>query len=341
VTAPPALRSAVVGVGHLGRFHARVHAELPDLDLRYVVDVDPRRARDAARQHGGEPRTDPRDILADVDLVSIVTPTTTHHAVARDFLDAGVSVLLEKPMTATVEQADELIRLARERGARLQVGHIERFNPAYRAVRDLLRYPLFIECHRLGPYPFRSTDVSVVLDLMIHDLDLILDLAGGPPDSLEAVGVPILSKGTDIANARLRFPAADGPGCIANVTASRVSPKPLRRLRVFQPDAYVSMDFLAKKVWTFKPRGRLEPADVARLADLPPDQAFGELLDVQPMDIEPADALLEELRAFAAAVRGDAPVPVPGEQGRRALALAADIDADIARRLARHRPDPD
>ncbi|MFO7899554.1 MAG: Gfo/Idh/MocA family oxidoreductase [Planctomycetota bacterium] len=331
------LRTAVVGVGRLGSFHARVHAELPEADLRYVVDVDADRAGRAAGEHGGRPATDHREIIDEVDAVSIATPTSCHHEIARAFLEAGVSVLVEKPMTVTVGEADELIAIAADRGATLQVGHIERFNPAYRAIRDVLHQPAFIECHRLSPYPFRSTDVSVVLDLMIHDLDLILDVAGVEPDSVEGAGIPILSQGTDIANARLRFRTPTGrPGCIANVTASRVSPRSMRRLRVFQPDAYISMDFLVRKVHIFRRRDDVDLSaapeeELAALAAMPPEAAFGRLLKVRSLDLSDTDALRDEVRAFLRAVLDGSEPPVTGEHGRRALALAVEIDRDIQR----------
>ena len=335
------IRAAVVGAGHLGKFHARVYSEIPDVDLRYVVDIDRARARQVAGEYGAEARADYKGILGEVDIASIATPTTTHHEIARAFLEAGVSVLVEKPMTTTVEQADDLIRLAEARpGVKLQVGHIERFNPAYRAIRDYVREPAFIECHRLSPYSFRSTDVSVVLDLMIHDLDLILDIAGTAPASVEAAGVTILSPSTDIANARLRFDRPDGaPGCIANVTASRVSPKPMRRLRVFQSDAYISMDFLEKTVHVFRKKeegdlGGPAAEQMAAVAKMPAGAALGQLLDIRQMDIAQTDALMDEISAFVRAVRDDTAPPVTGEHGRRALALAVAIDENIQQFLA-------
>ena len=340
-----ALRTAVIGVGRLGGFHARVHTELDEADLRFVVDVDADRAAKAAADRGCEPKTDYREIVDQVDAVSIATPTSCHHEIAKAFLEAGVSVLLEKPMTVTVEQADDLIDTAEKHRAALQVGHIERFNPAYRAIRDVLHQPAFIECHRLSPYPFRSTDISVVLDLMIHDLDLILDIAGGEPDSIEGAGIAILSEGTDIANARLRFASQDdGPGCVANVTASRISPASMRRLRVFQPDSYISMDFLERKVYIFRKRddwdvSAASESDMAALAAMPPEAAFGRLLKVRALDLSETDALRDEVRAFLRAVLEGGPPPVTGEQGRRALALAVDIEDDIRRFLGtRARP---
>ena len=329
------LRAAVVGVGHLGRSHARVYSEMAGVELCHLIDIDPARAAEAAEAWGGEALTDHGEILGKVDIVSVVTPTTTHHEIARDFLDAGASVLVEKPMTTTVAQADDLIQLANERGTKLQVGHIERFNPAYLAICNYLRNPAFIECHRLSPYSFRSTDVSVVLDLMIHDLDLILDVAGAPAASAEAAGVAILSPNTDIANARLRFNTPEGkPGCVANVTASRISPKPMRRLRVFQPDAYISMDFLEKKVYVFRKKegfdvAKATPEQLAAAASMPKELVLGKLLDVRTIDLGPIDALEQELGAFVDAVRNDTQPLVTGEHGRRALALAVAIDENI------------
>lgn len=339
ITKPP-LRAAVIGVGHLGRFHVRVYSELPDVELRYVVDIDPVRAASAAKRYRGEPLTDYREILGKVDIASVVTPTHAHHPIARDLLDTGTSVLLEKPMAMTVAEADDLINVARKRGATLQVGHIERFNPAYRSARELIREPVFIECHRLAPYAFRGTDVSVVLDLMIHDLDLILDfVAGYPSPSIEAVGVAVLSGSTDLANARLRFSGPSGrTECIANLTASRISPAPMRRLRVFQSDLYVSIDFMQKKVYVFRKKDgidptRLDPEQLATLAGLSADLALGQLMDIREIDVGGADPLRDELSAFVAAVRNGSPPHVTGEHGRRALATAVEIDREIQRFL--------
>ncbi len=336
MSAQTELRVAVIGVGHLGKFHARVYSQMPGVKLCYVVDIDPGHAGPVAAEYGAQPVHDHRQILREVDAVSIVTPTTCHHEIACAFLEAGVSVLVEKPMTISVEQADDLIRLAAKTGAKLQVGHIERFNPAYLAIRDHLLNPAFIECHRLSPYSFRSTDVSVVVDLMIHDLDLILDIAGVPAVSVEAAGVSVLSKSTDIANARLRFHTPEGqPGCVANVTASRISPKPMRRLRVFQPDAYISMDFLEKKVYIFRKK---EGFDILRArtaaASLSREHLLGQLVDIRHLDFAQSDALQSEIAAFIAAVRDNTAPPVTGEHGRRALALAVAIDQDIQRFIA-------
>ena len=329
------LKAAVIGAGHLGTFHCRVLSELPGVELCYVVDTDLDRAQQATSRYGGTPLPTYTDILSDVDIVSVVTPTTAHHAVAVDFIEAGVNVLVEKPITATVDEADDLIARAARNGVKLQVGHIERFNPAFRAIRDELRSPAFIECHRLSPYNFRSTDVSVVLDLMIHDLDLILDITGAPVESIEAAGTTILSNSTDIANARLRFQSPDGePGCVANVTASRVSLTPMRRLRVFQADSYFSIDFLEKTVRVFRKKpdfdiAKTDPAQLAKIARLSGELALGQLIDIQSLSVDQADALKDEVESFITAVRTDTPPVVTGEHGRRALALAAAIESDV------------
>ena len=342
MTSNSTLKAAVVGAGHLGTFHCRVFSELPGVELRYVVDSDLDRAQQAAGRYGGKPLAACVDILGDVDVVSVVTPTTAHHAVAAEFINAGVSVLVEKPITTTVEEADDLIALAARNGVVLQVGHIERFNPAFRAIRDELHSPAFIESHRLSPYSSRSTDVSVVLDLMIHDLDLILDITGAPVESIEAAGATILSNTTDIANARLRFQSQDGcHGCVANVTASRVSLTPMRRLRVFQADSYISIDFLEKavRVCRKKPHfdiAKADPAEFAKIAKLSGELALGQLIDIRSLDVDPADALKDEVESFLTAVRTDAPPVVTGEHGRRALVLATAIESDVRSFLDQH-----
>ena len=325
------LRVAVIGAGHLGKFHARAYSQMEGVSLEYVVDARPERAAAVAHDFGGKPESDFTKIISEVDAVSVVTPTVTHHEVARPFLEAGISVLLEKPMTATVAEADDLIETAALNGAKLQIGHIERFNPAYLAVHPLVNKPAFIECHRLSPYSFRSTDVSVVLDLMIHDLDLVLDLAGALPSTTEGAGVPILSKGIDLANARLKF----STGCIANITASRVSPKPMRRLRVFQPDSYVSMDFLEKKVYVFRKKEQFDLAKAQlAIADIPKEHLLGKLVDIRQLELPQADALQQEISSFVAAVRNDTEPEVTGEHGRRALIVAVAIEQDIQRFIA-------
>jgi len=232
------IRAAVVGVGYLGRFHAQKYAQLPECSLVGVVDSEPAAATRVAAELQVAAFGDYRALLGKVDAVSVVTPTPTHYDIACAFLESGAHVLVEKPITETTEQAERLIGVARQCGRVLQVGHLERFNPAILAAESLLTRPRFIECHRLAPFRERGTDVNVVLDLMIHDIDLVQMIVGSPVTSLEAIGTPVFSSAIDIANARLRFDS----GCVANVTASRVSLKTERKLRVFRDDAYLSID---------------------------------------------------------------------------------------------------
>ncbi len=309
------LRAAVIGVGYLGRFHAQKYAALPDVELVGVVDAHPETAGRVAAELGVPAFTDYRELLGAtprVDLVSVASTTETHHAVARDCLAAGVHVLAEKPITVTVAQADELIALADAKTLVLQVGHLERFNPAWLAVKDKIRRPVFIEAHRMAPFKARGIDVSVVLDLMIHDLDLILPLVGSPLADLRASGVSVLTDGIDIANARLEF----ANGCVANLTASRTSTASLRRLRVFQHHEYISIDFGERRIGISRKREALIEGE-------PP-------LDTETFQQPPGDALMTEIQAFVDAVRRGARPVVSGREGRDALAVALDIDRMIA-----------
>jgi predicted dehydrogenase len=315
------LRAAVIGVGYLGRFHAQKYAALAaagDVELVGVVDAHPETAQRVARELGVAAYTDHCELLGGnapcVDLVSVASTTETHHAVARDCLTAGVHVLAEKPITVTVDQADELIALADAKRLVLQVGHLERFNPAWLAARDRIARPVFIEAHRMAPYKPRGIDVSVVLDLMIHDLDLVLPLVDAPPVDLRAAGVSVLTDGIDIANARIEF----ANGCVANLTASRTSTASLRRLRVFQHHEYISVDFGERRVGISRKREALVEGE-------PP-------LDSEAFRQPAGDALMTEIRAFVAAVRNGTPPVVSGREGRDALAVALEIDRMIAGR---------
>lgn len=315
------LRAAVIGVGYLGRFHAQKYASLPDVELVGVVDAHPETARRVAGELGVAAFTDYRELLgapgskgAKVDLVSVASTTETHHAVARDRLAAGVYVLVEKPITVTVAQADELIALADAKKLVLQVGHLERFNPAWLAVKDKIKRPVFIEAHRMAPFKARGIDVSVVLDLMIHDLDLILPLVGSPVTDLRASGVSVLTDGIDIANARIEF----ANGCVANLTASRTSTASLRRLRVFQHHEYISVDFGDRRIGISKRRDALVEGE--------------EPIDTETVQQPPGDALMTEIVAFVAAVRDGTKPVVSGREGRDALAIALEIDRMIAAR---------
>ena len=309
----PTLRVGVVGVGHIGRSHARVYSELPGAQLTAVFDLDPAAAGGvvAAGTGGGAAArvcASLEEFAGLVDAATVATPTPTHFPVARFLLESGKHVLVEKPVTETTAEARALSALAHARGGVLQVGHIERFNPAFGALETLLTRPRFIESHRLSPYPNRSTDIGVVLDLMIHDLEIILHLVRAPVESVDAVGVPVLSRGEDIANARLRF--ADG--CVANVTASRISPERMRKIRVFQEDAYLSLDYGAQTGEVYR-RGA---GGITREA----------------VEIERDEPLRRELASFLATIRqGPGAQPkVSGPQAAAALELALEITARIA-----------
>jgi predicted dehydrogenase len=282
-----------------------VWAAVPGARLVGVSDADPGRAAEVAAGHGGRAYAEAEALLADVDVVSVAAPTASHHAIARRALELGRDVLLEKPMTATLEEADDLVALAAERGAILQVGHIERFNPATEALLSAGKGARFVEVHRLGSFSPRSLDVDVVLDLMIHDLDIVLALDGSEPVQIEAVGVPVLTPRVDIANARLRFAS----GLIANLTASRVSQEKVRKFRVFAPRTYVSADFTARE------------AEVYRLEDDAGRPRIASTRQGAP-DREP---LRLQVEAFVRAVRERSRPVVSAEDGRRALALAHAI----------------
>jgi predicted dehydrogenase len=297
------LKAAVVGVGYLGRFHAAKYAAHPGAELVAVVDLDAERARAIGGELGVAALTDHRALAGRVDCASIAVPTNFHYEVARDLLAAGIDVLVEKPVTTGVEEAKSLVELA-VRGERvLQVGHLERFNPAVLALDGLVTQPRFIECHRLAPFTERGTDVDVVLDLMIHDLDVILSMVPSAVRSVEAVGVPVLTPSVDIANARIRF----ANGCIANVTASRVSLKRERKLRIFQPDAYLAVDYGERRV---------------RICRREPDADGQAALVIEDREVPEGDALESEIDAFLRAVRERQPPPVSGWDGLRALEVA-------------------
>ncbi len=301
-----AVRVGVVGVGHLGRHHARILGAMEGAELVGVVDTIAARADEVAAATRAPALTDYRDLFDRVDAVSIAVPTELHRDVAMPFLERGIGVLVEKPMARTLAEADELIAAANASGATLAVGHTERYNPAVHAVLPLVTSPRFIEVHRLGVFPERSLDIDVVFDLMIHDLDIILALVKAEPTSIEAVGVPVLTDKYDIANARLRF----STGCIANVTASRISKERVRKIRFFQPDAYVSIDYAEQEVEGY----RLKRRDGQR-----PEIQGGKL------SVTREEPLKRELTDFVQAVRDKRAPLVSGEDGLRALKLAQAI----------------
>jgi predicted dehydrogenase len=311
MTSPASLRVAVIGVGHLGRHHARILSGLPGASLVGVVDAKPDRAAEIAAACGSRAFTDCRDLIGQVDAVSIAVPTEAHLDTALAFLERGIPVLVEKPIARSVEEADRLIAAADARDTVLAVGHTERFNPAVAAASPHLHDPRFIEVHRLGTFPERSLDIDVVFDLMIHDLDIVLSLVGADVASIEAVGVPVLTGRVDIANARLRFEN----GCIANITASRISRERVRKIRFFQPDAYVSIDYAAQEVEMYR---------LVRGAGVRPGIEGGKL------DVLREEPLARELSDFLGAVREHRQPLVTGRDGRRALALAARVTERMA-----------
>ena len=303
------LRVGVVGVGYLGQHHARIYASMSGVKLVGVADANRDRAAEIAARHGVAAFEDHRQLLGSVDAVSVATPTVSHRLVASDFLREGVAVLIEKPMAASLPEADDLMATAGRSGALLAVGHTERFNPAVRALRDRARDPRFIEVHRLGTFPGRSLDVDVVLDLMIHDIDLVLALTGGAAvQSLDAVGVNALTRRVDIANARFRLAG----GCVANLTASRISTGKVRKVRVFTRDAYISCDCADQTLEHFALRRGSDPA-------APPS-----IVRETPAIIKD-EPLARELRAFVAAASEGDRFEVDGAAGRQALAVALAV----------------
>jgi predicted dehydrogenase len=304
---PEQIKTAVIGVGHLGQAHARIHASLEAVDLVAVCDTDEARGRKIAEAYNTRFVADCRDILGAVEAVSVATPTVNHCDITCACLEAGVHVLVEKPISRTLAEADAMIQLAEAKGLVLQVGHIERFNPAFVALQKQITRPLFFEAHRMGIFTPRSLDIDVVMDLMVHELDIISTLVQSEVVKLEAVGIPILTPKVDLANARLEF--ADG--CIANITASRVSGERLRKLRIFQPNEYYSLDYAEQQVGMAK----LAPAKTAGLL---PDITAGAL------KVEKREPLLVEIESFISAVRAKRAPVVTGRNGRRALALAIE-----------------
>ncbi len=306
------IKVAVVGVGHLGKWHADKYAACADCELVAVVDSDAGLAREIAAQHGAEAFQDYRDLFSSVDAISLVVPTSLHYKIGREFLEAGIHCLIEKPLTETVDEADTLVKIARDKGLVLQVGHIERFNSVMQGIRERLHRPQFIESTRLAPFTLRATDVSVILDLMIHDIDLILDLVDSPLSRISASGISVLSNTIDIANARLEFENH----CVANVTASRISRKRERKLRIFQKDAYLSADLQDKLL------------AVNRKGETDNPEGFKDITHEEIRFVD-NDALNLEVLDFINAIKtGDRP-QVSGEDGRRALQTAIAITTQI------------
>jgi predicted dehydrogenase len=300
------LRVGVVGVGHIGSNHARIYSELPKADLVAILDIDPARADEIGGRYKIKVAASLNEFAGMVDAASIATPTSAHFSIARDLLAQGKHLLIEKPITEKTSDARELAEMAAEKGLVLQVGHVERFNPVLSALEQRLTHPRFIEAHRLSPYPNRSTEIGVVLDLMIHDLEIILHLVNSAVENIDAVGVPVLSRGEDIANARLRF--ADG--CIANITSSRISPERMRKIRVFQEDAYLSLDYQGQSGEIYR-------------------RVNGQITR-EPVAIEKEEPLWQQLTSFVdCALTGGEP-RVSGSHAAAALELAVEITRRIA-----------
>jgi predicted dehydrogenase len=311
------IRVGVVGVGALGQHHARVYASLPDAELIGVVDAIPGRAEEIARPLGTKVFSSYQDLFGKVDAVSIATPTILHAEIGERLLKEGIHVLVEKPIAHTLEDADRLIRAAEANGRVLQVGHLERFNPAVVELRKIVRRPRFFEAHRMGLFSPRSLDIDVILDLMIHDLDIICLLVPSPVSYVSAVGIAILTNRIDIANARIHFE----DGCVANVTASRVSMEKIRKLRLFQKQEYISLDYTRQDVAVFSLKHK-------------PGSPIPEIVN-QQLAPEKKEPLQLELISFLNAARGKGPVECSGEEGRKALALALQILAQAEKAQAR------
>jgi predicted dehydrogenase len=307
------IRTAVIGVGYLGRFHAQKYASLPNSQLVGIADPSGAARSAVGAELEVAAHEDYRELLGKVDAVSIVTPTPSHFEVAKAFLEAGASVLVEKPMTVTIAEGEGLIEIAARLKRTLQVGHLERFNAAVLAVQPTLTIPRFIESARLAPFKHRGTDVDVVLDLMIHDIDLILSIVRSPVVSVDAIGSSVFSKEIDIANARLRF----ANGCVANATASRVSLKTERKLRLFQDDAYLSLDLQQKILTVIRKGNGVGPDGMPQVA-------------IDENTYEQGDALKSEIEAFLDAVASGGPPPVTGEDGLLALRTAVSIAEQVA-----------
>jgi predicted dehydrogenase len=299
------LKVAVMGVGHMGSLHARVYSQLEKTTLIGICDADRTTAEKISQSYGCKIFSSPEEAVEQVDAVSIATPTMFHFDVAKLFLSKGKHVLIEKPITNTAEEAYELVKIAQENECVLQVGHIERFNPVLTALEERLTRPRFIEAHRLSPYPGRSTDIGVIMDLMIHDIEIILHLVNSPVKSVEAVGVPVLSKAEDIANARIRFEN----GCIANITTSRISPEKLRKIRVFQDDAYLSLDY------------QKQTGEIYR--------KIGEQIIREAIPVIKDEPLKRELESFADCCLQRRSPLVSGMHAARALQLATEISRQV------------
>lgn len=305
------IKIAVIGAGKLGSRHAEVYSKLPGVELVGVCDILEHRAKESAHHCKTKAYKNHRELLGLVDAASIVVPSPVHHKISKEFLEHNVNLMIEKPITTTLDEADDLLSVAGQRGLMIQVGHIERFNSAYRAIKNIIKVPRFIECHRLGPYDTRTIDVGVTLDLMIHDIDIVMDLVKSPIKYVDAVGASILSKTEDIANARIRFENHS----VCNLTASRVTKDVVRKIRIFQDDAYISIDYV-------KQEAAIHTKENSNIHH-------------RIIDIKKSDSLKEELSDFVDCIRQKKQPLVSGQEGRAALALALEVQRQIQEQQAK------
>ncbi len=303
------IRTGVIGVGYLGKYHTDKYASLDEAELVGVMDINSTRAQEVAKRYGCKAFSELSPLLEQIEAVSVVVPTVAHYEVAKACLKRGIHVLLEKPIATSLDEAEELIALAKEKDVILQIGHLERFNPAVMALFPQLKNPLFIESDRLSPFPERGTDVNVVLDLMVHDLDIILAAVPASLQEIRAVGVPVVSSNVDIANVRLEFKS----GCVANLTASRISDKQMRKIRIFQEDTYFSLDYVKSELNIFKRKGIS--------------------ISKEHLSFPKGDPLKREIGAFLHAAKEEASPVVSGEEGLRVLEVALAINEQIKKRL--------
>jgi len=329
------LKIAVIGTGHLGKEHARIYSEIPEVNLVGVVDVNKSVGEAVAKRCNTKYYSSFKEILNKIDAASVVVPTKSHYEITKALLKNGIHVLVEKPMTGTVSEAEELIKLSQQNSTILQPGYIERFNPALEAIQKLDISLKFMECHRLSPFTFRSADIGVVLDLMIHDIDIILYLAKSKVKRIDAVGVNVIADNEDIANARIQFEN----GCVANITASRVSFEPMRKIRLFSENSYISIDYQKQEVLIYKKSPKLtlksidtEGKNVSTILDLK-NFSFGDLLKIERIKMDNQEPLRKELESFINCIKnGEQPV-VSGEEGIKAIKTAAIIREEIYKNL--------
>ena len=329
------LKVVVIGVGHLGKAHARIYSEMPDVSLVGVVDTNKDAGEEVALRCKTRYYSSFEEILDRVDAASVVVPTKSHYKITKELINNGIHVLVEKPMTGTVSEAEDLIMLSKKSSTILQPGYIERFNPALEAIKKLDVSLKFIECHRLSPFTFRSADIGVVLDLMIHDIDIILYLSKSKVKKIDAVGVNVIADKEDIANARIQFEN----GCVANITASRVSFEPMRRIRLFSENSYISLDYQKQEVLIYKKSPKLtlksidpEGKGVSNITDLK-NFSFGDLLKIERIKMDNQEPLKKELESFVDCVKNGKQPVVSGEEGINAIKIAAIIREEISKNL--------